>query len=83
MTTCYQSEQVTKLKEELAAPLRAPMQEFTQGITKISLEETTHQQRGRQLVIRTVIQCCGGASFSETCKVCMVIIKTCEIAQPC
>ena len=75
MTTCYQSEQVTKLKEELAAPLRAPMQEFTRGIAKFSLGETTHRQRGRRLVIRTVIQCCGGASFLETCKVCTMIIK--------
>ena len=56
---------------------------YPRGMAKVSLEQTPQRQRERRLVIQTVILWYGGGSFSETCKVCIVIIRTCEVSQPC
>ncbi|KAL0958925.1 hypothetical protein HGRIS_014241 [Hohenbuehelia grisea] len=68
------SEQVTKLKEELAAPLRV-MQEFARRIAKVSIEskvelvEEDYVQSFKVELMDCVVQWCRGASFSEICKV--------------
>ncbi|KAL4248234.1 helicase family protein [Abortiporus biennis] len=67
------SEQVTKLKEELAAPLRV-MQEFARRIAKVSKEsklpinEDEYVQSFKVELMDAVVQWCRGASFSEICK---------------
>ncbi|KIP11280.1 hypothetical protein PHLGIDRAFT_489254 [Phlebiopsis gigantea 11061_1 CR5-6] len=67
------SEQVTKLKEELAAPLRT-MQEYARRIAKVSQEsklplvEEEYVQSFKVELMDAVVQWCRGASFSEICK---------------
>lgn len=69
-----QSEQVTKLKEELAAPLRV-MQEIARRIAKVSREsklplvEEEYVQSFKVELMDAVVQWCRGASFSDICKV--------------
>jgi ATP-dependent RNA helicase DOB1 len=69
-----QSEQVTKLKEELAAPLRV-MQEIARRIAKVSKEsklpviEDDYVSSFKVELMDAVVQWCRGASFSEICKV--------------
>jgi ATP-dependent RNA helicase DOB1 len=66
--------------EELAVPLRA-MQDYARRIAKVSLEaklpsdDENYVQSFKVELMDAVIQWCGGASFSETCKVCMTIKK--------
>ncbi|CAL1711224.1 unnamed protein product [Somion occarium] len=67
------SEQVTKLKEELAAPLRV-MQEIARRIARVSKEsklpvvEDEYVQSFKVELMDAVVQWCRGASFSEICK---------------
>ncbi|KZT25605.1 antiviral helicase [Neolentinus lepideus HHB14362 ss-1] len=67
------STQVTKLKEELAAPLRV-MQEIARRIAKVSKEsklpvvEDEYVQSFKVELMDAVVQWCRGASFSEICK---------------
>ncbi|KIM76880.1 hypothetical protein PILCRDRAFT_825880 [Piloderma croceum F 1598] len=67
------SEQVTKLKEELAAPLRV-MQEIARRIAKVSIEsklpmvEDDYVQSFKVELMDAVVQWCRGASFSDICK---------------
>ncbi|KAG6865812.1 ATP-dependent RNA helicase mtr4 [Blastosporella zonata] len=67
------SEQVTKLKEELAAPLRV-MQENAKRIAKVSKEsklpinEEQYVTSFKVELMDSVVQWCRGASFSEICK---------------
>jgi len=67
------SEQVTKLKEELAAPLRV-MQEIARRIAKVSKEsklpivEEEYVQSFKVELMDAVVQWCRGASFTEICK---------------
>jgi ATP-dependent RNA helicase DOB1 len=70
-----QSEQTTKLKEELAAPLRV-MQETARRIAKVSKEsklpivEDEYVSSFKVELMDAVMQWCRGASFAEICKVC-------------
>lgn len=70
-----QSDQVTKLTEELATPLRA-MQEIARRIAKVSseskltLNEDEYVQSFKVELMHVVVQWCRGASFSDICKVC-------------
>ena len=72
--THTQSEQVTKLKEELAAPLRV-MQEIARRIAKVSKEsklpinEDDYVKSFKVELMDAVVQWCRGASFSDICKV--------------
>ena len=77
---CYlrrfsQSEQATRLKEELAAPLRV-MQEIARRIAKVSKEsklafdEDEYVSSFKVELMDAVVQWCKGASFTEICKVC-------------
>ncbi|KZP28039.1 antiviral helicase [Athelia psychrophila] len=67
------SEQVTKLKEELAAPLRV-MQEIARRIAKVSIDsklplnEDEYVQKFKVELMDAVVQWCRGASFAEICK---------------
>ncbi|KAJ3510459.1 hypothetical protein NLJ89_g4660 [Agrocybe chaxingu] len=67
------SEQATKLKEELAAPLRV-MQEFARRIAKVSkesklaIEEDEYVQSFKVELMDAVVQWCRGASFSDVFK---------------
>ncbi|KAI0691443.1 rRNA-processing arch domain-containing protein [Cytidiella melzeri] len=67
------SEQVTKLKEELAAPLRV-MQDIARRIAKVSQEskllivEDEYVQSFKVELMDAVVQWCRGASFTEICK---------------
>ncbi|KAF9809026.1 hypothetical protein IEO21_07624 [Rhodonia placenta] len=67
------SEQVTKLKEELAAPLRV-MQEMARRIAKVSKEskldisEDDYVKSFKVELMDAVVQWCRGASFAEICK---------------
>jgi ATP-dependent RNA helicase DOB1 len=69
-----QSEQQTKLTEELAAPLRV-MQELARRIAKVSQEsklplvEDEYVQSFKVELMDAVVQWCRGASFSDICKV--------------
>ncbi len=69
-----QSEQVTKLKEELAAPLRV-MQEIARRIAKVSKEsklpinEDDYVKSFKVELMDAVVQWCRGASFADICKV--------------
>jgi ATP-dependent RNA helicase DOB1 len=69
-----QSEQVTKLKEELAAPLRV-MQEIARRIAKVSQEaklpmaEDEYVSSFKVELMDAVVQWCRGASFSDILKV--------------
>jgi len=71
----YKSDQSTKLKEELAAPLRV-MQEIARRIAKVSKEsklpvvEDDYVSSFKVELMDAVVQWCRGASFSEICKVC-------------
>lgn len=73
-TDLQQSEQQTKLKEELAAPLRI-LQEMARRIAKVSQESklTVNEQEYvlsfKVELMDAVMQWCRGASFSEICKV--------------
>lgn len=66
---------MTKLKEELAAPLRV-MQEIARRIAKVSREsklplvEEEYVQSFKVELMDAVVQWCRGASFSDICKVC-------------
>jgi len=68
---------VTKLKEELAAPLRV-MQEIARRIAKVSIEsklpvvEDEYVQTFKVELMDAVVQWCRGASFSDICKVCRI-----------
>lgn len=74
LTSGTQSEQQTKLTEELAAPLRV-MQELARRIAKVSQEsklplvEDEYVQSFKVELMDAVVQWCRGASFSDTCKV--------------
>lgn len=65
---------MTKLKEELAAPLRV-MQEIARRIAKVSREsklvvnEDEYVSSFKVELMDAVVQWCRGASFSEICKV--------------
>lgn len=65
---------MTKLKEELAAPLRV-MQEMARRIAKVSQEsklplvEDEYVQSFKVELMDAVVQWCRGASFAEICKV--------------
>ena len=65
---------MTKLKEELAAPLRV-MQEIARRIAKVSIEsklpivEDEYVQTFKVELMDAVVQWCRGASFSDICKV--------------
>ncbi|KAK7040730.1 ATP-dependent RNA helicase mtr4 [Paramarasmius palmivorus] len=67
------SEQPTKLKEELAAPLRV-MQEIARRIAKVSkesklpIDEDQYVASFKVELMDAVMQWCRGASFSEICK---------------
>ncbi|KAH8103288.1 rRNA-processing arch domain-containing protein [Cristinia sonorae] len=67
------SEQTTKLKEELAAPLRV-MQDYARRIAKVSQEsklpviEDDYVQSFKVELMDAVVQWCRGASFTEICK---------------
>ncbi|KAH9832009.1 antiviral helicase [Rhodofomes roseus] len=67
------SEQVTKLKEELAAPLRV-MQEIARRIAKVSKEsklpinEDDYVKSFKVELMDSVVQWCRGASFADICK---------------
>ncbi|KAJ7049427.1 rRNA-processing arch domain-containing protein [Mycena amicta] len=67
------SEQITKLKEELAAPLRS-MQELAKRIAKVSkeskieIDETVYVASFKVELMDAVVQWCRGASFSDICK---------------
>ncbi|PIL27430.1 hypothetical protein GSI_10578 [Ganoderma sinense ZZ0214-1] len=67
------SEQVTKLKEELAAPLRV-MQEIARRIAKVSKEaklpinEDEYVKSFKVELMDAVVQWCRGASFADLCK---------------
>ncbi|KAJ7594571.1 rRNA-processing arch domain-containing protein [Mycena floridula] len=67
------SEQQTKLKEELAMPLRI-MQDFARRIAKVSqesklaMDEEAYVSSFKVELMDAVIQWCRGASFSEICK---------------
>ncbi|KAJ8689869.1 ATP-dependent RNA helicase mtr4 [Pleurotus ostreatus] len=67
------SEQTTKLKEELAAPLRV-MQEIARRIAKVSVEsklsldENEYVSSFKVELMDAVVQWCRGASFSDICK---------------
>ncbi|KAF8066809.1 rRNA-processing arch domain-containing protein [Lyophyllum atratum] len=67
------SDQTTKLKEELAAPLRV-MQEIARRIAKVSKEsklavdEDEYVSSFKVELMDAVVQWCRGASFSEICK---------------
>uniref|UniRef100_A0A8H7XX10 Antiviral helicase n=1 Tax=Psilocybe cubensis TaxID=181762 RepID=A0A8H7XX10_PSICU len=67
------SEQATKLKEELAAPLRV-MQEIARRIAKVSkeskltIDEDEYVSSFKVELMDAVMQWCRGASFSEICK---------------
>ena len=69
-----QSEQQVKLKEELAAPLRA-MQEIARRIAKVSKDskleivEEDYVTQFRVEMMDAVIQWCRGAKFADICKV--------------
>lgn len=69
-----QSEQQTRLTEELAAPLRV-MQELARRIAKVSQEsklplvEDEYVQSFKVELMDAVVQWCRGASFSDICKV--------------
>jgi len=68
------SEHPTKLKEELAAPLRV-MQDIARRIAKVSVEcklsidEDEYVQSFKVELMDAVVQWSRGASFSEICKV--------------
>ena len=68
-----QSEQTTKLKEELAAPLRV-MQEIARRIAKVSQEsklpivEDDYVQSFKVELMDAVVHWCRGSSFSDICK---------------
>ena len=68
-------EQIPKLKEELAAPLRV-MQEIARRIAKVSQEsklpsvEAEYVQSFKVELMDAVVQWCRGSSFAEICKVC-------------
>lgn len=68
------SEQPTKLKEELAAPLRI-MQEIARRIAKVSkecklsIDEDEYVQSFKVELMDAVVQWCRGSTFSEICKV--------------
>ena len=70
----FQSEQTTRLKEELAAPLRV-MQETARRIAKVSKEsklafdEDEYISSFKVELMDAVVQWCKGASFTEICKV--------------
>ncbi|KAF9447607.1 antiviral helicase [Macrolepiota fuliginosa MF-IS2] len=67
------SEKTTKLKEELAAPLRV-MQEFARRIAKVSkeskltIDENEYVSSFKVELMDAVIQWCRGASFSDILK---------------
>ncbi|TFK37029.1 rRNA-processing arch domain-containing protein [Crucibulum laeve] len=67
------SEQATKLKEELAAPLRV-MQEIARRIAKVSkesklpIDEDEYVSSFKVELMDAVVQWCRGASFAEICK---------------
>lgn len=69
-----QSEQATKLKEELAAPLRV-MQEFARRIAKVSkesklpIDEEEYVSSLKVELMDAVVQWCRGASFGDVRKV--------------
>ena len=64
---------MTKLKEELAAPLRV-MQEIARRIAKVSTEsklpvvEDEYVQSFKVELMEAVVQWCRGASFADICK---------------
>ena len=70
---------MTKLKEELAAPLRV-MQEIARRIAKVSIEsklavvEDEYVQSFKVELMDAVVQWCRGASFSDICKVCHICL---------
>jgi superfamily II RNA helicase len=75
--TIVQSEHQTKLKEELAAPLRV-MQEIARRIAKVCKEsklpivEEEYVQSFKVELMDAVVQWCRGASFLDICKASVV-----------
>ena len=69
-----QSEQTSKLKDELAGPLRV-MQEAARRIAKIAIEsklplvEEEYVASFKPELMDAVFAWCNGAKFSEICKV--------------
>lgn len=69
-----QSEQKTKLSEELAGPLRT-MQEMARRIAKVmkeskmTIDEDKYVLSFKVELMDAVLQWCRGASFAEICKV--------------
>jgi ATP-dependent RNA helicase DOB1 len=67
---------VTKLKEELAAPLRV-LQEQARRIAKVAREsklplvEDEYVSSFKVELMDAVVQWCRGASFADICKVCV------------
>lgn len=74
MNITPQSEQTTKLKEELAAPLRV-MQEIARRIAKVSkesklgIDEDEYVASFKVELMDAVVQWCRGTSFTDICKV--------------
>lgn len=72
--TCVQSETTTKLKEELAGPLRT-MKESAQRIArvatecKLSIDEAEYVASFKPELMDAIFQWCKGAKFSDICKV--------------
>ena len=68
---------MTKLKEELAAPLRV-MQEIARRIAKVSIEsklpvvEDEYVQTFKVELKDAIMQWCQAASFSDICEVCRI-----------
>lgn len=79
-----QSEQTTKLKEELAAPLRV-MQEIAKRIAKVSkeskiaIDETEYVASFKVELMDAVVQWCRGASFADICKVIILSLNLCSL----
>lgn len=75
---------MTKLKEELAAPLRT-MQEMARRIAKVSQEsklplvEDDYVQSFRVELMDAVVQWCRGASFTDICKVSLPRLSRCVL----
>lgn len=70
---------MTKLTEELAAPLRV-MQEIARRIAKVSQEsklplvEEEYVSSFKVELMDAVVQWCRGAAFADICKVCLIYV---------
>lgn len=86
LTFFLQSEHVTKLKEELAAPLRT-MQEIARRIAKVAkesklpMDEDEYVQSFKVELMDAVVQWCRGASFADICKVSTVLANSVNVSE--